>query len=228
MFVVPNLDEFEAAWSLDRADLRFYVAIHEVVHAADALGAVGARAARQPRRPSTSSGATTLRPRPAPSSHRFGGPRSRRPVVAPGVRGAARAAARRDAVTQRQEALLGQARVFHAVLEGYADVVLERVGTSPDPVVRPDPRGDGAPPHRAGRGRAVRRRGCSASQLGREDYERGARVLRGRVERAGLDGLNRLWERRSDGADAGRDRRAGALARAHRPARGPVTEGDRD
>src|SRR5262249_24900241 len=33
-FVVPNIDAFENAWSLPRADLRFYVALHEVVHAA--------------------------------------------------------------------------------------------------------------------------------------------------------------------------------------------------
>src|SRR5262249_39435330 len=33
-FVVPNIDAFEEAWSLTREDLRFYVALHEVVHAA--------------------------------------------------------------------------------------------------------------------------------------------------------------------------------------------------
>ena len=33
-FVVPNIDAFEEAWSLPREDLRFYVALHEVVHAA--------------------------------------------------------------------------------------------------------------------------------------------------------------------------------------------------
>src|SRR5712692_427494 len=33
-FVVQNIDAFEEAWSLERADLRFTVALHEVVHAA--------------------------------------------------------------------------------------------------------------------------------------------------------------------------------------------------
>ena len=33
-FVVANIDAFEAAWSLPRDDLRFYVALHETVHAA--------------------------------------------------------------------------------------------------------------------------------------------------------------------------------------------------
>ena len=33
-FVVPNLDTFEEAWSLERADLRFTVALHEVIHTA--------------------------------------------------------------------------------------------------------------------------------------------------------------------------------------------------
>src|SRR5680860_790251 len=34
-FVVANLDRFEAAWSLSREDLRFVVALHEVVRAAE-------------------------------------------------------------------------------------------------------------------------------------------------------------------------------------------------
>src|SRR5262249_18724563 len=33
-FVVENLDTFESEWSLPRDDLRFYVALHETVHAA--------------------------------------------------------------------------------------------------------------------------------------------------------------------------------------------------
>jgi uncharacterized protein (DUF2342 family) len=33
-FVVQNIDAFEESWSLERADLRFYLALHEVVHAA--------------------------------------------------------------------------------------------------------------------------------------------------------------------------------------------------
>ena len=38
-------------------------------------------------------------------------------------------------------------------------------------------------------------RGCSASPSTAQDYERGAEFVRGVVERAGVDGLNRLWER---------------------------------
>ncbi len=34
-FVVANIDSFESEWSLPRDDLRFYVALHETVHAAD-------------------------------------------------------------------------------------------------------------------------------------------------------------------------------------------------
>ena len=33
-FVVANVDAFEDAWTLPRDDLRFYLALHEVVHAA--------------------------------------------------------------------------------------------------------------------------------------------------------------------------------------------------
>src|ERR1700694_1968481 len=36
-FVVSNLDAFEQEWSLPRTDLRFYVAVHEVLHAAQRL-----------------------------------------------------------------------------------------------------------------------------------------------------------------------------------------------
>ena len=34
-FVVPNLAAFEEAWSIERRDLRFAVALHEVIHAAE-------------------------------------------------------------------------------------------------------------------------------------------------------------------------------------------------
>jgi uncharacterized protein (DUF2342 family) len=39
--------------------------------------------------------------------------------------------------------------------------------------------------------------GLLGLQLERSDYERGQAFCRGVIERAGLDGLNRLWERES-------------------------------
>ena len=63
-----NIDTFESEWSLPRDDLRFYVALHEVVHAADALGAVGARAARRRWRRSTCRATRSTRRRSKPSS----------------------------------------------------------------------------------------------------------------------------------------------------------------
>jgi putative hydrolase len=95
--------------------------------------------------------------------------------------------------TQRQEALLGQARVFHAVLEGYADVILERVGrhliSSFDRIHEAMAR------HRIERGEAERFvEGLLGLAVGREDFERGAEFVHGVVERAGTEGLNRLWD----------------------------------
>ena len=48
-FVVANVDAFEDAWTLPRDDLRFYLALHEVVHAALRSVPLGASAARAPR-----------------------------------------------------------------------------------------------------------------------------------------------------------------------------------
>ena len=80
------------------------------------------------------------------------------------------------------------------MLEGYADDVLERIGESLIPSFAQIHEAMQRHRHRAGRGRAVHRR-LLGLELGREDYERGDAFCRGVIERAGLDGLNRLWER---------------------------------
>ena len=59
---------------------------------------------------------------------------------------------------------------------------------------------------------------CSASSSPRRTYDRGAAFVDGVVERAGTDGLERLWRRRARAADARRGRRPRPLARPHRPA----------
>ena len=148
-FVVANLDEFEEAWSLERADLRFYVAIHEVVHAAERsvpwvrerLVELATDYVRRVR-------ARPQRPRRAPARlplrrHRPGGP-----GLDPGARDASRRAARR--VANRSPA--DDPRAGPRVPRGARGVrrLRARARRAPaDPVVRPDPRGDGAPPHRA-------------------------------------------------------------------------------
>jgi uncharacterized protein (DUF2342 family) len=76
----------------------------------------------------------------------------------------------------RQRELLGQLQSLTAVLEGYADAVLERIG------------GDLIQAERFVEG-------LLGLKLEREHYERGETFCAGVVARAGPEGLNRLWER---------------------------------
>jgi putative hydrolase len=192
-FVVANLDEFESEWSLERADLRFYVAIHEVVHAAmrsvpwvrerlvslasEYVGAYDLDAADLDQRLRDSPFAD-LDPDDPSSLQAFA---SQPEQLLRALR------------TERQEALLGQARVFHAVLEGYADAILERIGRHLiSSFVRIH---EAMGRHRIERGEAERFvEGLLGLAVGRDDFDRGAEFVRGVLERAGTDGLNRLWE----------------------------------
>lgn len=193
-FVVPNIDEFEEAWSLERADLRFYVAIHEAVHAATrsvpwvrdrllslAIDYVSAYEFDP----------TTLDSRIGEGIFENLDPGDPSSIQALAEHPDELLGALRS---ERQRALLERARVFHAVLEGYADSVLERVGrtllSSFDQIHEAMAR------HRIERGEAERFvEGLLGLATDREDYERGAAFCDGVVERAGPDGLNRLWER---------------------------------
>ena len=69
------------------------------------------------------------------------------------------------------------------VLEGYADVVVERLGGRLAHRLRPHPRGDAAPPRRAGRGRALHRAAARPAARPRA-LRAGRAVLPGR-DRAG-------------------------------------------
>jgi putative hydrolase len=194
VFVAANIDEFEAAWSLTRTDLRFYVAIHEVVHAA--TRSVPWVRERLVQLASDYVSAYEFDPNTLESrlsESRFADidpddPSSLQEIAAhpDELLGALR--------TERQRTILEQARVFHAVLEGFADSVLERVGrpliTSFDQIHEAMAR------HRIERGEAERFvEGLLGLAVDRDDYARGAAFVEGVVERAGTDGLNRLWER---------------------------------
>ncbi|MGZ8733827.1 MAG: zinc-dependent metalloprotease [Acidimicrobiia bacterium] len=190
-FVVTNLDAFETAWSLDRNDLRFVVALHEVVRAAErsvpwvqpklvglATEYVSAyeldRDALEsqlggfdPTDPSSMSGITE------------------HPEA---LLGAMR--------SPRQEEILARLQTVTSVLEGYAEVVVHGIGSrlagSFEQVHEALAR------HRVERGEAGRFiEGLLGLQLERADYEQGQAFCRGVIERAGLDGLNRLWEAES-------------------------------
>ena len=192
-FVVPNLDEFEEAWSLERADLRFYVAIHEVVHAA--TRSVSWVRERLLALATEYVSAYELDPTVLDSRLGDGVFENLDPSDPSSIQALAEhpeellGALRSD----RQRVLLERARVFHAVLEGYADTVLERVGRNLLPSF--DRIHEAMARHRIERGEAERFvEGLLGLATDRDDYERGAAFCSGVVERAGLDGLNRLWE----------------------------------
>lgn len=193
VFVVPNLDEFEAAWSLERADLRFYVAIHEAVHAATR----SVTWVRERLLSLATEYVTAYELDPTVLEGRLDGGvfENLDPSDPASIQGLAEhpeellGALRSD----HQRALLERARVFHAVLEGYVDVVLERVGRNLLPSF--DRIHEAMARHRIERGEAERFvEGLLGLATDRDDYERGAEFCRGVVERAGSEGLNRLWE----------------------------------
>jgi putative hydrolase len=188
VFVVPNLDAFEEAWSLERADLRFTVALHEVVHAA-------ARSVPWVRKRLVDLAVDYV------SSYEVDPVilRARLGDVDPSNPEALQALAERPeellgAMTSpAQEAMLTDLRVFHAVLEGYADEILARIGGRLVPSFGRVH--EALARHRLERGEASRFvEQLLGLTLERDDYERGAAFCAGVVERAGPDALNRLWE----------------------------------
>jgi putative hydrolase len=95
--------------------------------------------------------------------------------------------------TAQQAPVLAELRRFGAVLEGYADVVVGELSAS----LAPDAKrvDEALRRHRVEHGRHT---AFVEKMLGlaldRGDYEAGSSFCSGVVARAGLDGLNRLWE----------------------------------
>ena len=189
VFVVGHIDDFEREWSLPRADLRFYVALHEVVHAA--VRSVPWVRERLVRLAQEYVGGYQIDPGAIEMS--FG---SLDPTDPSSF----------ETVAQDPEALLGAMRspaqdiplreleVLTSVLEGYADTVLERVGRRMLPSF--DQITEAMRRHRIERGEAERFIGKFLGlELDRAAYERGDAFCAGVVERAGPEGLNRLFER---------------------------------
>jgi len=192
-FVVPNLDEFEESWSLERADLRFYVAIHEVVHAATrSVPWVRARllALATDYVSAYELDGDVLEGRLGEGVFENLDPGDPSSIQALAEHPEELLGALRS---DRQRVLLEHATVFHAVLEGYADAVLERIGRNLIPSF--DRIHEAMARHRIERGEAEPFvEGLLGLAADRDDYERGGAFCRGVVERAGTDGLNRLWE----------------------------------
>jgi len=190
-FVVTNLEEFESAWSLDRNDLRFVVVLHEVVRAAQRsvpwvqpkLVALATEyvSAYQLDRDALESQLGGFDPTDPSSMSGI----TEHPEA---LLGAMR--------SPQQEEILRRLQAVTSVLEGYADVVVEGIGsrlTGSFGQVQ-----EALARHRVESGEAGRFiEGLLGLQLDREHCERGQGFCRGVIERAGLDGLNRLWEAES-------------------------------
>jgi putative hydrolase len=96
--------------------------------------------------------------------------------------------------TDAQRSVLPRLQNLIAVLEGYADAILEQVG---EPLVPSFGRiHEAMQRHRLERGAAERTVELLLGlEIGREHYEQGQAFCAGVVERAGIEGLNRLFER---------------------------------
>ena len=189
-FVVPNVTRFERDWQLPAREARFFFALHEALHATLrsvpwlherllhlSLDYVGAFEVDQ-----------------SIVEERFGAIDPTDPStfeVALGNPSELLGAMRSPA----QEVALEHLRTTTALVEGYVDHVLEVVGS---PLITEFARiREAAHRHRVERGEAERFvETLLGLDLGREHYERGAAFCRGVVERAGEEGLRRLWERR--------------------------------
>ena len=187
-FVVQNIDAFEEAWSLDRADLRFYVAVHEVVHAAErSVPWVRERLVRL-----STEYVSAYEVDPGALEDRFGAVDPADPSTLGSI------AEDPDALlgamhSPRQDEPRRQLQLLTSVLEGYADSVLERVGAKLVPSFRQIH--EAMERHRVERGEAeVFIEGLLGLKLERHHYEQGEAFCRGVLERAGPEGLNRLWE----------------------------------
>jgi putative hydrolase len=187
-FVVPNIDAFEDAWSLPRDDLRFYVALHETVHAATrSVPWVRGRFVRL-----AVDYVSNYEIDPSAFEAEFGmidpqDPEAMQRMTASPERvlGAMQ--------SPRQLAPREELQRLTAVVEGYADHVLTEIGRRLIPTF--DQIHEAKKRHRVERGEAERFiEGLLGLKLERAHYERGQAFVEGVVERAGIEGLNRLWE----------------------------------
>jgi putative hydrolase len=188
-FVVPNIDAFESDWSLAREDLRFYVALHEVVHAAVRSVpwvrgllvrlSVDYVSSYEIDADAFESAFGDVDPADPEALQRM----AQNPERVLGAMQSPRQQAPREGLQR-----------LTSVIDGYADYVLETVGRRLIPSF--DQIHEAMKRHRVERGEAERFiEGLLGLKLERAHYERGEAFCRGVVERAGTDGLNRLWER---------------------------------
>jgi putative hydrolase len=188
-FVVTNLDRFEKEWSLDRADLRFAVALHEVVRAAErSVPWVQERLVRL-----AVEYVSAYEVDPSAFEEQLGNFDPADPASLSGM--AEHPEALLGAMqSPRQRDVLDRLQTYTSVLEGYADDVVERIGSRLVPSFARIH--EATQRHRVERGEAERFiEGLLGLKLDRDHDEQGRAFCRGVVERVGVEGLNRLWER---------------------------------
>ena len=190
LLVVPNIDAFADGWSLGRDDVRLWVCVHELAHHA-VLGVPHVRAALEGL---LQEYASSFRNDPGALEERLGdldlsNPESlaglQEVLGSPDVVLGAITSPEQDLLRPRLDALV-------AVVVGVVDHVLDVVGgklISSYPMLT----------------EALRRRRVEASEadrfverlfgleLGQGTYDRGEAFVGGVLERAGEDGLRRLW-----------------------------------
>jgi putative hydrolase len=189
LFVVSNVDAFATEWDIPIDELRYALALREVVHGAQRT--VPWIRDRLTRLASDYVGAYEIRAEAFDINIQGLDPTD--PTAMQGLEHLSDPGALLGAMqSDRQKPLLDELQRFVSVLEGYTDVVVANLG---EKMVTTHARVDEAlRRHRLERGDATgfvdRLLGL---ELDRAHYERGADFCRGVVEREGFDGLNRLW-----------------------------------
>ncbi len=188
-FVVRNVDAFGEEWALPADELRYGLALREVVHGAQrsvpwvrdelvrlASEYVGAYEVRPDALEEQLGGVNFADPSSMTSLAELGDPSKLLAAMQ----------------SERQGPMLEALQRFVSVLEGYTDLVVETLG---ERMMTSHARIDEAlRRHRLERGEAAvfvdRLLGL---ELGRSHYDAGIAFSRGVVERGGLEQLNRLW-----------------------------------
>jgi len=193
LVVAPNVEAFATDWSMEGDDLRLWVCLQQLTHHAvlglphvrdrlnQLLGDYASAFESDPDALGTKLGDLEADPSAGDPMARFQELLGDPEVVLGAVRSA------------RQEALLPWLEGLVCVIEGYVDHVMDQIGT-------------GLVGSYAQITEAVRRRRVEASaqdrfverllglELTQAHFDRGAAFVAGVVERAGSEGLERLWE----------------------------------
>ena len=190
LLVLPNVDAFGTAWSIDAEELRLWLCIHEIAHHA-VLGVPHVRAALERMIGEYASG---FRADSDALVDKLGELDMSDPAAMAGIQevfgdpevvlGAVQ--------TDEQRALLPRLEALIAVVVGYVDHVMDEVGTG---LIRSYPMIT----------EALRRRRVEADEsdrfvarlfgieIGQPTYDAGAAFVDGVVERGGFDALEPLW-----------------------------------